>query len=74
MKQDQMNIFMGILVKLKGEKSNMFSWKFPFLNEKKNKSGTKLGHVYINMEMKAIIRALSPPHDQPHFATLSSAS
>lgn len=41
MKQDQMKLFMEILVKVKGEKSNMFSWKFPFL-KKKIKEGLNL--------------------------------
>lgn len=71
MKQDRTNLSMGILVKLKGEKSNMFSWKFPFLKKKKKKR-TKLGCVYINMEMKAISRALSPPHGQPRSPAPSS--
>lgn len=65
MKQDQTNLVVGILVKVKGEKSNVFSWKFPFLKKKKKKRRTKLGCIYINMEMKAVSQALYPPHGQP---------
>lgn len=36
-----------------------------FEGKKKKKRRTKLGCIYINMEMKAVSQALYPPHGQP---------
>lgn len=58
---------MEILVKLKGEQIEHVFMEISIFEEKKikNKRRTKLGRVYINMEMKTVPRTSPPPQGQP---------
>lgn len=64
--------FHGDISKSEGRKIKHVFMEISIFEEKKNKRRTKLGCVYINMEMKAVSRALSPPHGQPRSPAPSS--